>query len=92
MFRAVSVPAKIPNGTYRTHARKKTVKAKHLVIYCKALVSICRTGLIYRNVGHVSEYILYTHTHTHTALYDAKPKIMTYSQLPNTNIPSTIPH
>jgi len=55
----------------RTYARKKTVKAKHLVTHCKALVSICRTGLTYRNVGHVSEYIiaLYTHTHIHCTLW-----------------------
>jgi len=64
LFRAVSVPAKIPNGTSRTHARKKTVKAKRLVTQCKAPVSIYRTGLTDRNVGHVSEYIITLYTHT----------------------------
>ena len=64
LFRAVSVPAKIPNGISRTYARKKPVKAKHLVTHCKALVSTRRTGLTHRNVRHVSEYIiLYTYTH-----------------------------
>jgi hypothetical protein len=69
LFRAVSVPAKIPNGTSRTYARKKTVKAKHLVAHCKALVSLYRTGLTDRNVGHVSEYTRIIHTHTHTDLH-----------------------
>jgi len=89
MFRAVSVPAKIPTGTSQTHTRKEKVEAKHLVTHWLALASICCTGLTDCNVGHVSECKItlqtQTQTHTYTALYDAKPKIMTYSQLPNTD-------